>query len=147
MGTLYEGSFTGGWNLIAGEEIPGLDTPDIEDDLPLYKRGPLAARPVPMSVREEIDNKVLRAESETRMFDAFRVAGESLGLSPEAIADLFAEIVKPIPEPTLSMACREDHHFAADFPEGCCMGKRLGDDYIWHFCECSCHEGQEVHLP
>lgn len=128
--------------MIAGEEIPGLDTPDIEDESPFYKRGPLAARPVPMSVREEVENKVQRAESETKMFDAFRVAGESLGLSPEVIADLFAEIVKPIPEPALSLACREGHHWAPDRPPGSCHGQRLTDDYEWRPCECPVCHGQ-----
>jgi hypothetical protein len=152
MGTLYEGSFTGGWKQIAGEEIPGLLADkdvhlEIDAEAPQYKRGPLAARPTPASIRAEVENKVQRAESETTMFDAFRVAGESLGLSQEAIADLFAEIVRPIPEPALSLACREGRHWAPDRPSGSCHGQRLTDDYEWKPCECPVCHGQEVELP
>jgi len=155
LGFIATGSFEQGWTLLDGELLPSdLTLLGLEPDAPPaeYKRGVRAPRfprdsDVPAAEQAEVDNKVQRAASEATMYNAFVAAGESLGLNPGQIQALFAEIVKPIPEPALSIACSEGHHFAADFPPGCCMGKRLDDDYAWHRCECDCHEGQEVKLP
>jgi hypothetical protein len=55
-----------------------------------------------------------------------------------------AESLAPVPEPQLSIACREGRHWAPERPSGSCHGKRLDDDYEWKPCECPVCHGQEV---
>lgn len=136
MGYLAIGSFSEGWEILAGEPLPSdlEDMQGVEDELPQYKRGPRGPRfPSRSAMQAEIDNKVERAASVVTVGELLEAAGLAVDLIP-------------IPEPFMSVRCREGAHWGPEWPLGCCNGKRLTDSYEWRRCECSCHQGQEVKL-
>lgn len=130
MGYIAIGSFSEGWTLLDGEPLPSdpEDTEGVEDELPQYKRGPRSPRlPSRSAMQAEVDNRVERAASALTVGEAFEAAGLAVDLIP-------------IPEPEMSVACREGRHWAPERPDGSCHGKRLTDDYEWKPCECPvCH--------
>ena len=148
MGYAAIGTHTEGWTLLDGELLPS-DLADLglETDAPApeYKRGPRSPRftrsAIPTAQEAEIANKLSRAASEVTIWEAFLKVARSMGMSEQDAAESF-QALHPIPEPALSIACREGRHWAADRPEGSCNGKRLTADYDWAPCECPmCHKG------
>jgi hypothetical protein len=154
MGFIAEGGFTQGWNLISGELLPSdLAQLGLEVDAPPaeHKRGPWSPRfrrdaGLPAAEMAEVDHQADKIVSAATVYNTLATDARAAGISEESIAEILALLV-PIPEAPITVACTEGHHFAPDYPMGCCTGKKLTDSYEWVRCECGCHDGQEVKLP
>jgi hypothetical protein len=155
MGFIAEGGFTQGWNLISGEPLPSdLAQLGLEIEAPPaeYKRGPWSPRfrrdaDLPAAEVAEVARQAQKVVSAATVYNTLAADARAAGISEESIAEIL-RLLKPIPDAKVTVACSEGRHFSPDYPDGCCTGRKLTDDYEWVRCECpaGCHDGQEVKL-